>query len=155
MHSIRVAKWVGLSCCLLVTLLWLLTIPTVGRFRIEVHRIGNRSIVSLSEGCLTLSRNAFAASQPGRWYAACVTGRPVNPSPMCFGFWRPFVRTDPRAQLIICPLWLTLLCCAVPTGLLWLLAHQRAAVGCCPSCGYDLTGNVSGRCPECGNRVRR
>ncbi len=23
----------------------------------------------------------------------------------------------------------------------------------CPSCGYDLSGNVSGRCPECGTRV--
>jgi hypothetical protein len=24
--------------------------------------------------------------------------------------------------------------------------------GRCPTCGYDLTGNVSGRCPECGRR---
>ncbi len=23
----------------------------------------------------------------------------------------------------------------------------------CPSCGYSLTGNVSGRCPECGEAV--
>jgi hypothetical protein len=23
----------------------------------------------------------------------------------------------------------------------------------CPACGYDLTGNVSGRCPECGRPV--
>lgn len=22
--------------------------------------------------------------------------------------------------------------------------------GCCRNCGYDLTGNLSGRCPECG-----
>ncbi|MCC6361329.1 MAG: hypothetical protein IT450_21540 [Phycisphaerales bacterium] len=25
--------------------------------------------------------------------------------------------------------------------------------GCCRNCGYDLTGNTSGRCPECGRRV--
>ena len=25
--------------------------------------------------------------------------------------------------------------------------------GYCDSCGYDLTGNVSGICPECGRRV--
>jgi hypothetical protein len=24
--------------------------------------------------------------------------------------------------------------------------------GVCRECGYDLTGNVSGRCPECGER---
>ena len=23
----------------------------------------------------------------------------------------------------------------------------------CPSCGYDLTGNVSGTCPECGTAI--
>ncbi len=23
----------------------------------------------------------------------------------------------------------------------------------CPNCGYDLTGNESGRCPECGGRA--
>lgn len=23
----------------------------------------------------------------------------------------------------------------------------------CPHCGYDLTGNISGRCPECGQRI--
>ena len=26
-------------------------------------------------------------------------------------------------------------------------------LGVCESCGYDLTGNTSGRCPECGTRV--
>lgn len=25
--------------------------------------------------------------------------------------------------------------------------------GCCQKCGYNLTGNVSGRCPECGSRI--
>lgn len=24
----------------------------------------------------------------------------------------------------------------------------------CPACHYDLTGNVSGICPECGNAIR-
>lgn len=25
--------------------------------------------------------------------------------------------------------------------------------GCCSACGYSLTGNISGVCPECGTRV--
>jgi hypothetical protein len=29
-------------------------------------------------------------------------------------------------------------------------ARSRAAAGRCPACGYDLTANVSGVCPECG-----
>lgn len=31
--------------------------------------------------------------------------------------------------------------------------RDREARGQCPSCGYDLTGNVSGVCPECGDVV--
>jgi hypothetical protein len=30
------------------------------------------------------------------------------------------------------------------------LRQERLAQGQCPGCGYDLTGNVSGVCPECG-----
>lgn len=30
---------------------------------------------------------------------------------------------------------------------------RRPRPGCCQGCGYDLTGNVSGRCPECGAPV--
>lgn len=29
----------------------------------------------------------------------------------------------------------------------------RRAAGLCVACGYDLTGNVSGRCPECGATI--
>lgn len=32
--------------------------------------------------------------------------------------------------------------------------RRRRARGCCVRCGYDLTGNVSGTCPECGARVK-
>jgi hypothetical protein len=28
--------------------------------------------------------------------------------------------------------------------------RRRAVRNCCPECGYDLTANVSGVCPECG-----
>jgi hypothetical protein len=29
--------------------------------------------------------------------------------------------------------------------------EERQAKGLCVNCGYNLTGNVSGRCPECGD----
>lgn len=31
------------------------------------------------------------------------------------------------------------------------IKRQRSAQGLCTTCGYSLTGNVSGRCPECGS----
>jgi hypothetical protein len=33
------------------------------------------------------------------------------------------------------------------------LRRELTKVGLCASCGYDLTGNTSGQCPECGARV--
>jgi hypothetical protein len=48
---------------------------------------------------------------------------------------------------------------AVPTALLivpfWRLRRLRLrrAAGLCPACAYDLRGNVSGVCPECGTAV--
>jgi hypothetical protein len=34
----------------------------------------------------------------------------------------------------------------------WALSvrRHRRKLGCCPDCGYELTGNTSGVCPECG-----
>jgi hypothetical protein len=31
--------------------------------------------------------------------------------------------------------------------------RKRRAQGLCIHCGYDLTGNISGVCPECGESV--
>jgi hypothetical protein len=35
----------------------------------------------------------------------------------------------------------------------WRRTRLRFQRGFCQSCGYDLTGNESGRCPECGTEV--
>ena len=31
--------------------------------------------------------------------------------------------------------------------------NKQHPPGCCSTCGYDLTGNVSGKCPECGTAL--
>lgn len=40
-------------------------------------------------------------------------------------------------------------------GVAWLSLkpRRRRRCGHCVQCGYDLAGNCSGRCPECGTRV--
>jgi hypothetical protein len=43
---------------------------------------------------------------------------------------------------------------AVFALLVYLVTRRRPIrPGFCLSCGYDLTGNVSGTCPECGGKV--
>src|SRR5262245_61134316 len=36
----------------------------------------------------------------------------------------------------------------------WVIGRiVRGLEGTCPRCGYDITGNQSGRCPECGTKL--
>jgi hypothetical protein len=58
-----------------------------------------------------------------------------------------------REKEIAVPLWLVFVITAAPLILTWKRA-RRFAPGRCGTCGYDLTGNVSGRCSECGWEVR-
>ncbi len=54
---------------------------------------------------------------------------------------------------IVTPLWLLQGVCALPAIVLWIVwrrSCRRYRAGHCRRCGYDLTGNVSGVCPECG-----
>jgi hypothetical protein len=59
-----------------------------------------------------------------------------------------------RGETAICPWWATLTALATLSGLVPSLRARRRVrrltLGHCPSCGYGLTGNVSGVCPECG-----
>jgi len=49
--------------------------------------------------------------------------------------------------------WPLLACTLLPTLVLRALRRQRIPPAACRSCGYNLTGNVSGQCPECGAPV--
>ena len=52
------------------------------------------------------------------------------------------------------PLWPLPALTTIPAGLLWWRhRRQRFLPGHCGRCGYDLVGNVSGKCPECGAAV--
>lgn len=44
-----------------------------------------------------------------------------------------------------------------PAAWLWasFRRRHRSHRGLCPNCGYDLTANTSGKCPECGLPVRQ
>ena len=57
------------------------------------------------------------------------------------------------ADVLTIPLWIPFLAIVLPTALLFWLDRRRIPPGHCQKCGYNLTGNVSGVCPECGEKV--
>ena len=70
----------------------------------------------------------------------------------------PTVLTRPIGTWDLCvPLWpMFVLSACYPTFVLvcWSIhRRRRSGRGLCMSCRYDLTGNVSGVCPECGRAI--
>jgi hypothetical protein len=58
------------------------------------------------------------------------------------------------AWYFLLPLWIPSLLTSMPTAVLFWRDRRRIPPHCCQSCGYDLTGNVSGVCPECHEAKR-
>lgn len=75
-----------------------------------------------------------------------------------FSFWDEGQGHRPRAKefYVILPLAYPLIA-SLGVALLglraWRKRRLRRRAGLCPTCQYDLTGNVSGACPECGTTV--
>ena len=54
----------------------------------------------------------------------------------------------------VAPLWIPFAAVALPTIVL-LILDRRPRPGQCRQCRYNLTGNTSGMCPECGTAIAR
>jgi len=68
-------------------------------------------------------------------------------------WWFDFLWVTIRSGYGWIPLWVPFCIVLLPTAAAWVRDWRRRPPGHCPACGYDLTGNVSGRCPECGRTV--
>lgn len=59
----------------------------------------------------------------------------------------------PHAWEVFVPYWCLIAPITVLTALQWWPRAPAKGPGHCGNCGYDLTGNASGRCSECGAPV--
>ena len=171
----RVAMWAGTLTCLLVLAAWLMSIQMtgsigrgfivlfVGRGQIVVRHYevrGKPAAVTQPEASLRKVTDHRWTPVPRQWDWTDL---------MSYGFVLPtFSRQKPPLppssannpppfQLIVTtvvlPWWFLFVLAAIPTGLAWRFDRRRYRTGHCQRCGYDLTGNLSGRCPECGKNV--
>jgi hypothetical protein len=67
--------------------------------------------------------------------------------------WPQMLEFSLAAVDCVLPCWLVLVGCAIPAYVLWRWEAQSSPPGKCGKCGYDLTGNVSEICPECGTPI--
>ena len=172
----RAGKWVGTAACVLIAGVWLwsgwyfVRLGPTSRFKQEW--LGGEPIpnnyesVSIGGGTIKATwveyskRKQFAAhllelsandeeeeEVPPVWVVPFL-------DPPTFRLVAPSINDAATSQLtVIVPLWIGFTIVAIPTAFLWWRDRGRIRPGHCQHCGYDLTGNVSGRCPECGKPV--
>jgi len=176
----RIAKWTGLVATSASVLVWacsvLLTVGyngpeassfSLARGRIEVTSRCTKFLYPMVSGlpgdesqrihaaARTTLLNRMASQHPTGWY--------VRSGPGTFGMARPYrvyYRTIyagvPLQQTIVqVALWFPTLLVGLVTSMLWYRDRPRIPEGHCGRCGYDLTKNESGVCPECGMRFAR
>jgi hypothetical protein len=149
-----VAKWAGTGACALILAIW----------------------------ALSYSQKARTRKALGQWYVTTYQGdagvfwwRPPPPLPpdcpisqsgdhefiaeilceLTFAGserWPPTIVSDTWGYGVVFSVWVVAALLGVPTAALWIIDRRRVPPGHCP-CGYNLTGNVSGVCPECGAAV--
>jgi hypothetical protein len=87
----------------------------------------------------------------------CFANPPLrSPAPFLYARQLPRTSSADHRWTIMAPAWfVTLVLAPVPLLQLRRLLRSRrsARQGHCPTCHYDLTGNLSGTCPECGTPI--
>ena len=138
----RILKWMGLGFCILL--------PTAWGFSTQRGLFCN---LGYPDHSLELVLGAV-------WYRAQPRPKPVSPPFVSItDFYkgqRPRWRIEgsnlPGRRWAVVPLWIPFVLVVGATAFLW-WRDRRILVGLCTSCGYNLTGNTTGRCPECGKEV--
>ncbi len=163
----RMLKWAGLVLSLLIAVAWAVSlrwylryfkaIEGAARFtvtpgaqygiaivRSDTGEFVQNHMVTLFRGHLGCGTSVCPPHKLG-WHATRV--RLASP------WWRPLYYHSALGTEVLIPLWIPFLVVGIPTGFLWWHDRLRIPLGHCQNCGYNLTGNVSGVCPECGESV--
>lgn len=144
MHrAMRRLAWVCLGLLLALAALWAISL------RWGLHYERWRLGFNVYDGGVTF------------WYVKAPDGRGqgfrVNDVTIRSHSWIPQLPgaySNPRESFFWLPFWIPLsLLTPATTVLFW--KSRKCRPGECSACGYNLSGNISGRCPECGAQADR
>lgn len=146
----RIAKRAGLVLCVLVLVAW--GVSSVWAITWEGSIGTQHGGFSLIQGTVQLGLYS-SDLMPNYHRLGLTVDRWTFTVPRDqFGLCLPVARRMPSGGVVLVPLWLTFALLAVPAALLW-WRDRRPPRGHCQRCGYNLTGNLSGVCPECGQPI--
>lgn len=161
--SRRTLQWAGTIACVLLAAVFIASRWYEFDFSFTIGTHGLTGDVAA--GCICVQDLYFEKTNPGGYWEQVEERTPrIVKLRGWEGVFHPKFRWWPNYFLrigyvpaerwaIVLPLWIPFLLLAIPTAWLWRLDRRRPLPGHCGSCNYDLTGNTSGVCPECGAAV--
>ena len=162
----RIGRWMfngltvlSLVLCLATVCLWVRSHWRVDEL-VHVNADGSALACDSQHGTLVITSARAAPKDRGWQYSSGKDeGNPIDTSQLVYPFgWRAFAGRLGFAvddNDLYLPDWLFCVLFLVMPAL-WLRLwrrDRRLDDGRCGKCGYDLTGNVSGVCPECGKPI--
>jgi hypothetical protein len=145
----RFLKWVGLVLCVPILVAWGVSIDRIA----ALAWYGENSFCTVSTySGIADFRGGTGESPHGHLERGLHAGLAALPKlnwQARFGLGLPEGRRGPTWCRVGVPLWVLLVLTLIPTAFLW-YRDRRWPRGHCQACGYNLTGNESGACPECG-----
>ena len=144
------AKIIGLVLSILMLGVWVFSVMFVASYVSPRSQWG----IAIADGQINFSRYISITTSSGvsvgpsyAWETPQMSWTEVASS--WLGFNLPGKYSPGRFHI---PIWLLVVAVGFPTAVLW-WRDRRPKAGSCMACKYDLTGNVSGTCPECGTRT--
>ena len=143
-RAIRIA---GLVVCAILAVTW-----AASAF-VRLTILTNVWAVEVGDGGISIMSIDWL---PSRWWGwRVMTVRPSQGLAFHLGLrWPSF---EPRSSSLWAfthiPIWLLFVMTYAMTGVVTWPLRWHPGRGTCRRCGYNLTGNTSGRCPECGTKT--
>jgi hypothetical protein len=153
---IRMGKWVGAVTLAAIAAIWFVSgWCCITRWFLTLH---GGVTAEIGRGCVVCNfYDSGLDPAATQWWKRWWQQRSEAPQAQC-GFvgweWSVHAECHPPSPDFIrttvqIPLWAPWLMVLLPTLWLWRLDRRRPP-GACPACAYNLTGNTTGVCPECG-----
>lgn len=103
---------------------------------------GYKTVVGFGQGALLIHSDPLTYEG---WFWSTFSFIPMGG----YVWWPVFTE-----QTALIPLWIAFVLFFVPSLLAW-RRSRKPPPSFCQKCGYNLTGNVSGVCPECGTEIKQ
>jgi hypothetical protein len=155
-RKLRVCKWAGTVGCALIVFAFVASAFWLVGLQWQTQRYRYYGLWTYL-GCLYVFRHSPSGDLHGLSWLPVWKLPPDEGGYTLTDFgWLPRIADNtPSITGLFLPLWIPFIVLLIPTLLLWWRDRWKPRPGFCRQCDYDLTGNVSGRCPECGLEIAK